>query len=325
MSGQHTPPTDRSATLAILNLRGVPLTSSAYDRVRQLLTDGETVILDGAMGTEIQARGSNLIQVGWGGPASFEEPDLVRGIHADYMTAGADVITTNTFRASRLRLRSDGLESKVEAMNVQAMALAVEARAQAGATDRVAIAGAVSTASVREVSNEEEGYEAYLEQARILATAGADLILLEMLKDVHQTRAALTAAAEVGLPVWAGFSCRTDDQGVVRALEGEPAPTFDDVLAAVGPLRVDAALIMHTAIEDVAPALAVLAAHRNGPMGAYPHVGRWVKPGWEFSDAMRPDLMSAEASGWRAKGAQIFGTCCGLGPDYTADLHAKLR
>ena len=107
----------------------------SYDSVRQLLGDGKVVILDGAMGTEIQPRGSSLIQVGWGGPANAEEPDLVRGIHASYIDAGADVITTNTFRGSRPRLRVDCLENEIGLLNQHAVALAIEARAQAGAND----------------------------------------------------------------------------------------------------------------------------------------------------------------------------------------------
>jgi S-methylmethionine-dependent homocysteine/selenocysteine methylase len=305
------------------------LATDAYDAIQRLLNDGKTVILDGAMGTEIQARGSDLIQVGWGGPASIQEPDLVRGIYADYISAGADVISTNTFRATRLRLRADGLESQIETMNRQAVALAIEARAAAGAEDRVAIAGAISTAGAHEMANPDDGFAAYLEQAQLLADAGADLILLEMLKDIPQTRAALEAAPQAGLPVWAGFSCRVDNDGVVRILEGGAdgglAPTFDEALTALGPLNVDAALIMHTTIEDVAPSLEVLRAHWNGPVGTYPHEGKWVKPGWAFNEAMKPTALTADALRWQAQGAQIFGTCCGLGPDYTAALHAKLR
>ena len=301
----------------------------AYDHVRQLLVGGKTVILDGAMGTEIQARGSELLQVAWGGPASIEEPSLVSGIHADYISAGADVITTNTFRASRPRLRANGIESEVESLNRRSVALAIEARARAGAVDRVAIAGAVSTASVREVGEPDEGYDAYLEQAMLLADAGADLILLEMLKDIRQTQAALAAAAETGLPVWAGFSCRADEKDVLRILEGDRegdlAPTFDEALSAIGELRVDAALVMHTAVEDVTPALAVLATHWDGPTGAYPHVGKFARPNWEFDRAIRPALITEAASQWKAQGAQIFGTCCGLGPDYTSALNAELR
>ena len=133
----------------------------------------------------------------------------------------------------------------------------------------------------------------------MLADAGVNLILLKMLKDIPQTQAALRVASEMGLLVWAGFSCRVDDAGVVRVLEGEPGgglpTTFDEALAAFGESHVDAALIMHIAIEDVTPALAVLASRWSGPTGAYPHEGKWVKPGWAFNEAMRPALLTAEA------------------------------
>lgn len=297
----------------------------SYERIRTLLANGEAVILDGAMGTEIQARGSDLIRVGWGGPATTQEPDLVRGIHADYIQAGADVISTNTFRGTRVRLRTEGLESQIEPLNRRSVALAIAARAQAGAEGQVAVAGAISTAGSHEVGSAEEGYEAYAEQATILADAGVDLILLEMLKDIPQATAALAAAAATGLPVWAGFSCRVDEAGTVRVLDGEPVPTFDEALTALGALHVDAALIMHTTVEDVGPALDVLSRHWHGPKGAYPHVGKWQRPDWQFDTTVDPTLIINASANWRAQGAQVFGTCCGLGPAYTSALNAAMR
>ena len=268
---------------------------------------------------------ARLVDVDFGNPASLDEPDMVRAIHADYIAAGADVITTNTFRASRVWLRTRGLADQIPALNRRSVELAIEARKQAGAVATVAVAGSISTANTTEATSVEEGYEAYLEQARLLAAAGADLLILEMLKDVPQAYAALAAAKQAGLPVWAGFSCRTTDNGGTELLATEPGQSFADALHEIGPLEVDAATIMHTKLEDAGAALAVLQAHWHGPIGAYPHAGTWLRPEWEFDASLRPESLTANALRWKSDGSRIFGACCGMGVDYIAALHDRVR
>jgi S-methylmethionine-dependent homocysteine/selenocysteine methylase len=172
-----------------------------YATVDQLLSEGSVVILDGPMGTELQRRGAPLRRAGWSSFASLTEPEIVRATHADYIAAGADVITANTFAASAARLAADGLQAQVGELNRASVELAIDARRQAGAEARVAIAGSISTGDASEIPSAERGYEIYVEQAQSLAVAGVDLIILEMLKDVTQSRAAIAAAKQTGLPV----------------------------------------------------------------------------------------------------------------------------
>ena len=296
----------------------------AYANVRRLLDERSVVILDGAIGTELHRRGAKLRSHGWSSFVSIDEPNIVRATHFDYIVAGADVITTNTFAASAARVEH-GMQSQVGELNRRSVELAIEARQQAGAEDRVAIAGSISTGNPSEVTNAEHGYEIYLEQAQLLASAGADLIILEMLKNVPQTLAAMAAARQTGLPVWAGFSCRTNDAGLVELLSGEPGQSFADALGEIGPLDVNAATIMHTTFEHASPALAVLREHFLGPSGVYPHAGKWLQPGWEFNGNVQPHDLTTLAVEWRAQGSQIFGACCGLGVDYISALSASVR
>lgn len=296
----------------------------AYPNVKRLLDERSVVILDGAMGTELHRRGAKLRSHGWSSFASIDEPNIVRATHVDYILAGADVITTNTFAALAARMKH-GRQSQVGDLNRRSVELAIEARKQAEAEDRVAIAGSISTGNPSEITNAEHGYEIYLEQAQLLASAGADLIILEMLKDVPQTLAAMAAARQTGLPVWAGFSCRTSDAGLVELLSSEPGQSFADALGEIGPLDVAAATIMHTTFEHASPALAVLREHFPGPSGVYPHAGKWLPPGWEFNGNVQPHDLTTLAVEWRAQGSQIFGACCGLGVDYISALRANVR
>jgi homocysteine S-methyltransferase len=296
----------------------------AYATVQRLLNDGSVVILDGPMGTELQRRGAELRRAGWSSFASLDQPDIVRATHADYIAAGADVITTNTFAASAARLGPDQRAHVVQ-LNRRSVELANDARQQAGAEARVAIAGSISTGSASEVTSAEQGYEAYREQAQALAGAGVDLIILEMLKDVPQSRAAIAAAKQTGLPVWAGFSCSVGESGDVELTAGTPGQSLADALGDIGPLGVDAATIMHTTFENASPALAVLRDHFTGPSGVYPHAGKWLRPEWKFDANVQPATLTALAAQWRAQGSQIFGACCGLGVDYISALRAGVR
>ena len=99
--------------------------------LQQRLDAGETVLLDGAMGTELERRGVPMDAVAWDAAALLTHPDTVREVHADYIRAGADVITTNTFATARHVLKPTWMGEQLCKLNTRAVALAKEARAAA--------------------------------------------------------------------------------------------------------------------------------------------------------------------------------------------------
>ena len=149
--------------------------------------------------------------VAWDAAALLTHPATVREVHEDYIRAGADVITTNTFATARHVLEPAGMGERFRELNARAVALAKEARENA-ADGAVFIAGSISTFTARyDYSYEPRAEKAranYREQAEVLAESGADVIALEMMRDIEQTTYALEAAVTVGLPVWVGFSCK---------------------------------------------------------------------------------------------------------------------
>ena len=307
----------------------------AYAGLAARLAGGGQALLDGGVGTEIQRRGGSL--QAWAAAANAERPELVRAVHADFLAAGADVISTNTFGCSEPRLAAWGLAGREEELNRAAVALALEARGDAGsnvsaleardeAGSGALVAGCLTTVSYRGPDGSEmsppKGERALESQARILADAGADLLLVEILASVERANAMLAAAASAGLPIWAGFSCKRDD-GRLRLLN-EPDEPLADSLRRVDLSGVDAALVMHTRIEEVGPALAALREAWGGLMGAYPHGGRYARPDWEFDASFTPEALAAGASQWLADGCQIVGGCCGAGPAHIAALRKVL-
>jgi homocysteine S-methyltransferase len=290
----------------------------------EALANGRVVVLDGGMGTELEARGARMDHEAWCGLANLDAPDLVREIHEDYIRAGADVVIANTFPTNRPALAASGVADRFEDANRAAVEAALRAREGAGRP--VAIAGSMSLwgpheeVSADDAPSEAHVLEVYGEQAAILADAGVDLIVLEMF-DARWT-AALRAARETGLPVWAGLWTRgAGPDGVLRAATGR---AFEDDLAALIGDGVDAVLVMHSPLEAVRPALAAIERHWPGPRGAYPHAGRFERPNWIFED-VAPAAMADEAEAWVREGARIVGGCCGTGPEHIRAIADRLR
>jgi S-methylmethionine-dependent homocysteine/selenocysteine methylase len=298
---------------------------SVVDQLSSRLADGEVIVIDGGMGTELQARGAPMDHEAWCGIANLEQQDLVRGIHEDFIRAGADVIITNTYPTVRFALEAAGYGDRVEEANRRAVEAALQARENAG--DRpVAIAGSMSVWGSWDTQKQPDGErrlrEGYGEQASILADAGVDLIVLEMFG--ASWFPGLDAAASTGLPVWIGPMVDLDDSGrPMLHSPGGPDADFDGALPGlIGP-GVTAITVMHSEVEPVVPALEVVKRHWQGPFGAYPHVGTFERPQWVFGD-VTPDQFAAQARGWVDLGAQLVGGCCGLRPEHIRALRDQL-
>ena len=158
--------------------------------------------------------------------------------------------------------------------------------------------------------------EGYREQAGLLANAGADLLLLEMMDDIKYTRIALKAAVDTGLPTWVGFSCELPgDRSAVMLLKNEE--TLGSGIEAVIPLGGSMVAVMHTLTEDIEPALRVIKESWEGPVGAYAHSGVG-EPLISSRDYL------TQALRWVEMGTQVVGTCCRMGPEYIRLLREEL-
>src|SRR5581483_5778286 len=192
---------------------------TATEQLLARIARGDVIVLDGGMGTELQARGVPMDDEAWSGIASLTAPEIVREAHEDFIRAGADVIIANTYAAARLPLERAGYGDRVAEANRRAVELAREACERAA--DRpVAVAGSLSLAAATDVvlrgrpgPEGEELLAAYREQATAQLEAGVDLIVLEMITDASFGVPALQAAAETGLPVWLGVSVGLPENG----------------------------------------------------------------------------------------------------------------
>jgi S-methylmethionine-dependent homocysteine/selenocysteine methylase len=291
--------------------------NSIFQRV---LARGGTVLRDGGTGSELRRRGVLLDAAAWSALASLTHYDLLREIHADYIAAGADVITTNTFATTRFVLEAAGHRDDFALINARAVAAAREARDVSGR--EVAIAGSISCLpprfDVQAYPSEAIERAAYLELAETLAEAGADLLVLEMLQETRHAPLACEAACSVGLPVWLGVSCRLGAGRTLVAFDF-PLVSFAECLEALLPFEPSAVNVMHSPVAAIEPALRVARAHWPGPLGAYPQIGDGT-PQSPYS--LTPAALAAAAREWIAGGARLIGGCCGTTPEHIRALGA---
>jgi homocysteine S-methyltransferase len=285
---------------------------------------GDLIVLDGGTGSEIQARGVPMDGEAWSALANVTHPDVVRSVHEDFIRAGARVVIANTFAAGPGALAAAGAGERFAEVNEAAVRLAREARERAGAAG-VSVAGSLSVMAYHGLEEDRASArdsiaDAYRAQADVLAAAGVDLLVLEMMCEAEHALPALAAAVATGLPVWFGVSAIGDPPATVRGVD--LGAFLDEVLSQ--PVQPDAVLVMHTDLDDVAPALDVVASRFDGPTGAYPHRGTWTPPEWTFAE-IAPEEFAARVAALRDRGATLLGGCCGIRPEHVAALAAALQ
>lgn len=282
------------------------------------------IILDGALGTELTRRGENTNLPLWSARALMDAPQVVTQIHADYLAAGAEVLTANTFRTNFRTFAHAGLPNPhalARELTFKAVALAKEAitsvhpATSSGQTDvRTKVAGSLAPLedcySPWLVPDDETLAREHAEHAINLSEAGCDLILVETMNTAREAAAGAKAAAQTGKPIWVSFTLNEDN----HLISGE---TLAEAVRAVLPFNPQAVLVNCIPVAQIADALRVLgqAAPAGLPIGAYGNVGHVDDvTGWTLTHAVTPSAYAQAAQEWRALGASIIGGCCGTTP-----------
>ncbi len=293
--------------------------------MKDRLDAGGVIILDGGTGTELERRGVPMDSGAWCGPATLDHLAVLEAVHRDYIAAGADIITANTYASSPLMLDPAGFGDRFEEINRAAIKAAHRARMAAGRKD-VAVAGSLShmipvvkgadQSDLTRVPAQAEMKEALQRLASLQKNEGCDLILLEMMYHPERMAPVFEAARSTGLPVWAGFSARRGADGRVLGFARECDTPFEDVVQILAEFDVAAAGIMHAPSNVIADALSILRRVYDGPLMAYPDSGYFKMPHWQFDAIIPPDDFRHYADDWVASGVQIVGGCCGLSPEH---------
>lgn len=292
------------------------------------LANGDILILDGATGTELERLGAPMHSGVWCAVATETNPELVRQVHLNYIAAGADIITTNTYASGRASLAKSGLDEKFLSLNQAAVALAHEAREEAAADRSIYIAGSIAPFDLWGEYDAATMRATYREMVDLLAEGNVDLLMLEMLgTDVDNTIIAIEEASQADLPVWVSLSCLDEPEtGELYLGAREHAATdatfdydyerFDSAIQRIMAAGGSVLSTMHSETHLGRKAVEVMAGNWTGPMGVYPNAGYWQRPNWTFIDEISPDYFWQEAQAWIDGGVQIVGGCCGTGPEH---------
>jgi S-methylmethionine-dependent homocysteine/selenocysteine methylase len=273
------------------------------------------VVLDGALGTELERRGLATGLPLWSARALWEAPDVVREIHRDAARAGAEAITANTFRTQRRTLAKGGRGAQAAELTRLAVALAREAAAESPRP--VWVVGSIAPLEdcyrPDLVPSEADLAREHAEHAEHLAAAGADALWIETMNTVREAAAAARAARATGLPFVASFVCDAD----AKLLSGEALAAGIAAVAGEGPLAVAVNCLPLAAVERCLTRLAASGL----PFGAYPNLGA-PDPvrGFAPSDDVAPAAFGEAARRWIAAGAAFLGGCCGTRPAHVRAL-----
>jgi 5-methyltetrahydrofolate--homocysteine methyltransferase len=276
------------------------------------LVKQRTVLLDGALGTELMARGlpQGTCPEAW----NLEMPSVVKAVHADYFEAGADMVSTNSFGGSRIKLAGHGLENRFAEVNMAAARLAREA-----APEGRYVAGSMGPTGKflkpQGEFTEDEFESAYAGQARALADGGVDVLLIETQYDLREALCALRGARmAASLPVFVTMTFNTVPRGFFT-LMGDTVARCVKELEKEGARAVGANCTLNS--EQMTGLVGVMRQETGLPLIAQANAGKPVlEPDGRVSYSQRledylrcvPDLVEA--------GAQLIGGCCGTNPAF---------
>lgn len=289
------------------------------NRFIERLRSGDVLVLDGATGTNLQRRGLPT-----GTPSDIwvvDNPSAVEQLYRDFVAAGSDIFLTNTFGSSRLHLAHAGLGERFEQNNRQAVALA----RQAAAGTNVLIAGSMGPLGEMlqpyGLLAEADAEQAYAEQARVLADAGVDLVVIETQFDLNEARAAVRGAQSVtDLPLVCSFSY---DRGTRTMMGVKPAQVGRELgesgVAALG-------INCGRSLEDNLMALQELRQATDLPVWFKPNAGlpHTNDDGGLFYD-VTPEMMAEQVPQWIQAGARFVGGCCGTSPEHLKAIAGAVR
>ncbi len=286
----------------------------AADRLRLLLALPRALIADGALGTELQARGLR----GGESPEEWNEshPEAVLAVHRGYAEAGSDILLTNSFGANPVRLSRAGLQSKSAALSKRAAELC-----RCAAEERVVLGSMGPTGALLEPwgnLSAREAQDAFSLQGEALATGGVDGIVLETFFDLRELELAVDAVLEsTDLPVGVCMSFHSSGHTImgasVEAFAGRMRSKASERLLFLG-------ANCSLGPEGMSSVCAALRRATSASVWVKPNAGKPRVMGETTVYPAEPHQFALAARNWVALGAKVVGGCCGTTPSHISRI-----
>ncbi|HKF56051.1 MAG TPA: bifunctional homocysteine S-methyltransferase/methylenetetrahydrofolate reductase, partial [Blastocatellia bacterium] len=279
---------------------------------RDIIAENRVYVFDGAMGTMLYSRGVYINR-------SFDElnitsPDLVLGLHREYVKAGADILETNTYGANRAKLSAYGLEDKIFEINAGGARLAREA-----AGERVFVAGAIGPLGIRiepyGPTSVDEARAIFCEQAQALVEGGVDLLVLETFSDVAEIHEAIQAVRSVcDLPIVAQMTVQNDGNTSYGTSPELFTKRLDEWGADV--IGLNCSVGPHTMLEAIEKMREVT----RRKLSAQPNNGLPRQVEGRMFYMASPEYMAKYAKRMIQAGINFIGGCCGTTPEHIKQI-----
>lgn len=284
------------------------------DKFHDAIHSGRILISDGATGSNLQQRG---LPNGKSGEAwVLENPQAVQQLEEDFIAAGAEILLTCTFGASRIHLQAMGLEAESEQINRTAAALAKKAAGKTGAF----VAGSIGpTGQMLDPYGPlapEAAEAAFAEQAGWLVDGGVDLLVIETQFDLGEAQAAIRGVRSVtDLPLVCSFSYDRGTRTMMGVSPTKAAKALND--AGIDLIGINCG----RSLEDNLAALKELKTVTPLPIWFKPNAGLpQIDDAGNAIYATTSEQMAAGVPDWIAAGARVIGGCCGTSPDHLAEI-----
>ena len=321
---------------------------------KEKLKTKNKIFLDGGNGSEIEKLGGEMSPA-FAALTTKTSPEIVIQVHENFIEAGCDIITANTFATNRHVLSSLKCDNETVKFLSESVGLAKKAIKNSNKENKVAVAGSLSNffalkenefvpnpKFVPSYSQEEKNY---IEAANVLKDSGADILLLEMLLDIDHSKMLLNAALKTGLPVWVGLSCcinKFDNTVIGRNFRAEKEksliydenkykeqPSFlpedkiillEDIVKSLTRIGGDVYGIMHTWFQDSSQGLRVLKENWNGPIMFYPEIHKFDTSTHKAIITSTEEEFANSCIDLIDDSIQIIGGCCGVTHNHLKNL-----
>ena len=324
---------------------------------QEKLKSKEKIFLDGGNGSEIARLGGDMSPA-FSALATINSPDLVIKVHENFINAGCDIITANTFATNRHNLDSLNRSDDTDKFILKSVELAKKALSNTGKENKIGIAGSLSNffplkenefvPNPKYVPTYKQEEKNYKEAAKLLKDSGVDILILEQVLDIDHSKTLLTAALETGLPVWVGLSCcisKFDNNVIGRNFRAEKEksliydenkyqeqPKFlpedeiiplEEIIKSLTSIGGDVYGIMHSWFQDSREGLKIIKENWDGPIMFYPEIHKFDTKTHKAIVTTTENEFVNSFEELIDDQIKIIGGCCGVNDKHLKELIKK--
>ena len=282
------------------------------------------LIMDGAMGTELMRRGIELPLPLWSSMSNIDQFDQVMNIHKDYIEAGSDILTANTFRTTpRTFIKAGYSQNESEIISEQCCNMAIEAAKHAVKKENTLIAGSVAPLEDCYEPLHFPGKEIAKKEFQLIIDRiirkGVDILLFETMGNYEEIESVLQVSNHVDIQRWLSIVLKNKNS----ILDGTE---LQKVVELANKNKIDMVLINCTPVNIILEALDIFLGYRKGKWGVYPNAGENMptKEG-EFVSKLDDESFCKAIQDYITLGASVVGSCCGSTPNTVRKISNMIK